>query len=46
VLLGESPSLLQLLGVAVILGGILLATVKVPVRAPAPLTLDAEVSSH
>jgi drug/metabolite transporter (DMT)-like permease len=34
VILGESPSALQLLGVVVILGGILLATVKVPARAP------------
>jgi len=46
VILDEHPSTLQLLGVAVILGGVLLATLKVPVRAAAPLALDAEVSSH
>jgi drug/metabolite transporter (DMT)-like permease len=45
-ILDERPSGLQLAGVAVVLGGILLATLKVRVRAPAPLTLDAEVSSH
>jgi len=37
---------LDLLGVVVILGGVLLATLKLPVRAAAPLALDAEVSSH
>jgi drug/metabolite transporter (DMT)-like permease len=46
VILDEHPSALQLLGVAVILGGILLATLKLPARAAAPLALDAEVSSH
>jgi drug/metabolite transporter (DMT)-like permease len=46
VILDEHPSMLQLLGVVVILGGVLLATLKVPVRAAAPLALDAEVSSH
>jgi drug/metabolite transporter (DMT)-like permease len=46
VILGEHPSTLQLLGVAVILGGVLLATLKLPARAAAPLALDAEVSSH
>jgi drug/metabolite transporter (DMT)-like permease len=46
VILDEHPSTLQLLGVVVILGGVLLATLKVPVRAAAPLALDAEVSSH
>jgi hypothetical protein len=30
----------------VILGGVLLATLKLPARAAAPLALDAEVSSH
>jgi drug/metabolite transporter (DMT)-like permease len=45
-ILGEHPSPLQLLGVVVILGGVLLATLKLPVRAAAPLALDAEVSSH
>jgi drug/metabolite transporter (DMT)-like permease len=45
-ILDEHPSTLQLLGVAVILGGVLLATLKLPARAAAPLALDAEVSSH
>ncbi len=45
-ILGERPSTLQLAGVAVILGGVLLATLKLPARAAAPLALDAEVSSH
>jgi drug/metabolite transporter (DMT)-like permease len=57
VILGERPSALQLLGVAVILGGICLATLKLPARkrggvAPhgaeplPPAVLDTEVSSH
>jgi drug/metabolite transporter (DMT)-like permease len=46
VILGERPSALQLAGVTVVLAGICLATLKVPVRAAAPLALDAEVSSH
>jgi drug/metabolite transporter (DMT)-like permease len=46
VILGERPSMLQLLGVAVILGGVLLATLKLPARVAAPVPLDAEVSSH
>jgi drug/metabolite transporter (DMT)-like permease len=46
VILDEHPSTLQLLGVVVILGGVLLATLKLPARAAAPLVLDAEVSSH
>lgn len=46
IILGEHPSGLQLMGVAVILGGVLLATLKLPARAAAPLALDAEVSSH
>jgi drug/metabolite transporter (DMT)-like permease len=46
IILGEHPSPLQLLGVVVILGGVLLATLKLPARAAAPLALDAEVSSH
>jgi drug/metabolite transporter (DMT)-like permease len=46
VILDEHPSTLQLLGVVVILGGVLLATLKLPARAAAPLALDAEVSSH
>jgi drug/metabolite transporter (DMT)-like permease len=46
VILDEHPSMLQLLGVVVILGGVLLATLKLPARAAAPLALDAEVSSH
>jgi drug/metabolite transporter (DMT)-like permease len=45
-ILDEHPSPLQLLGVVVILGGVLLATLKLPARAAAPLALDAEVSSH
>jgi drug/metabolite transporter (DMT)-like permease len=45
-ILGEHPSRLQLFGVVVILGGVLVATLKLPVRAAAPLALDAEVSSH
>ena len=46
VILGERPSGLQLAGVAVVLAGVLLATLKLPARAAAPLALDAEVSSH
>jgi drug/metabolite transporter (DMT)-like permease len=46
VILDEHPSMLQLFGVVVILGGVLLATLKLPARAAAPLALDAEVSSH
>jgi drug/metabolite transporter (DMT)-like permease len=46
VILDEHPSTLQLLGVVVILGGVLLATLKLPARAAAPLVLDPEVSSH
>jgi drug/metabolite transporter (DMT)-like permease len=55
VILDERPSALQLLGVVVILGGILLATAKVPARTGGrvgphgglpPAALDAEVSSH
>jgi drug/metabolite transporter (DMT)-like permease len=46
VILDEHPSTLQLLGVVVILGGVLLATLKLRARAAAPLALDAEVSSH
>jgi drug/metabolite transporter (DMT)-like permease len=42
VILGEEPSALQLAGVAVVLGGICLATVPVPRRR----VLDFEVSSH
>jgi drug/metabolite transporter (DMT)-like permease len=49
-ILGEDPSALQLAGVAVILAGICLATLKLPRRATAaPFggpALDAEVSSH
>ena len=45
-ILDEHPSPLQLLGVVVILGGVLLATLKLSARAAAPLALDAEVSSH
>jgi drug/metabolite transporter (DMT)-like permease len=45
-ILDEHPSTLQLLGVVVILGGVLLATLKLPARAAAPVALDAEVSSH
>jgi drug/metabolite transporter (DMT)-like permease len=45
-ILDEHPSPLQLLGVVVILGGVLLATLKLPARAAAPLVLDAEVSNH
>jgi drug/metabolite transporter (DMT)-like permease len=45
-ILDEHPSPLQLLGVVVILGGVLLATLKLPARAAASLALDAEVSSH
>ena len=41
VILGERPSGLQLAGVAVILAGVLLATLKLPARAAAPLALDA-----
>ena len=33
-------------GVCVVLAGVLLATLKLPARAAAPLALDAEVSSH
>jgi drug/metabolite transporter (DMT)-like permease len=45
-ILDEHPSMLQLFGVVVILGGVLVATLKLPARAAAPLALDAEVSSH
>ncbi len=37
VILDEHPSMLQLLGVVVILGGVLLATLKLPARAAAPV---------
>jgi drug/metabolite transporter (DMT)-like permease len=37
VILDEHPSMLQLFGVVVILGGVLLATLKLPARAAAPL---------
>jgi drug/metabolite transporter (DMT)-like permease len=36
-ILDEHPSMLQLLGVVVILGGVLLATLKLPARAAAPV---------
>ena len=57
VILGEEPSMLQLAGVAVVLAGICLATLKVPARramrpgpaggaAPGEPALDTKVSSH
>ena len=45
VILGEAPSALQLSGVAVVLAGVCLATLKLPARREV-LVLDAEVSSH
>ncbi len=36
ILLGEDPSAVQLAGVAVVLGGVILATVRVPGREPEP----------
>jgi drug/metabolite transporter (DMT)-like permease len=43
VILGEHPSGLQLLGVVVILGGVLLATLKLPARAATPLSAQQGV---